>query len=690
MTKELWCFLFIAFRCNATFAFPGLCTDLHPVNLLALAIDASKNISSGIRRIFDVESQVGAFVMTHIENPPSFSANQIFTKCPYFPEEFSFFFTFKYEPDGNIRIGSNGGGSASWDIHDKDDKRVQCIFSLRNNKTGANLISLEIANHFVMFTYNRTRKKFFDVKLMRSQWHSAGVSVSQNNTHLVLDCIDQQKRRIKRTFPALMKITDAVFHLGECSKKTTPFQGLLKELLFLPGTDASSLACPQNRITAGSDNTLVSSGIWNKPQRLEDGSCTWKDMGNVAYDLQKNLLKVCVNGIWKDTPKTRSCRLDYFEWYQDIKVDGGAVDVEVFTIPGEGLFAAFASNSQSNNKQNKHNRSQKPKLVADHSGSSAVYKWSNDKLILYQKLPTDAAHSFKSFKMDNQFFLAVANYGASMNGSATSSTIFRWSAKRKKFRIFQILRTWTATDIEYFNIRGKKFIAVANYAKGNSLHTTSVIYRWNRKLRKFEKYQLLKTIGARDITAFSVQDYQFLIISHAFDGRSTLLHSVVYIWHNDKFVKFNSMETMGAVDWEYFTINDDHYLVVANSYNFGPQNFKKINTYNTKSTVYKLNIQKKAFEKFQSIPTYSAIDWEFFSIGDQKYLVVTNAQNSNDPHEHYSVIYRWQGVDQFVPIHRMKVLPSADIEVFHIKQDIFLLYANPKSNISQILRAKFV
>ncbi|XP_052821837.1 thrombospondin-type laminin G domain and EAR repeat-containing protein [Octopus bimaculoides] len=547
-----------------------LAYDLHPVNLLALAIDASKNISSGIRRIFDVESQVGAFVMTHIENPPSFSANQIFTKCPYFPEEFSFFFTFKYEPDGNIRIGSNGGGSASWDIHDKDDKRVQCIFSLRNNKTGANLISLEIANHFVMFTYNRTRKKFFDVKLMRSQWHSAGVSVSQNNTHLVLDCIDQQKRRIKRTFPALMKITDAVFHLGECSKKTTPFQGLLKELLFLPGTDASSLACPQNRITAGSDNTLVSSGIWNKPQRLEDGSCTWKDMGNVAYDLQKNLLKVCVNGIWKDTPKTRNCRLDYFEWYQDIKVDGGAVDVEVFTIPGEGLFAAFASNSQNNHKQNKHNRSQKPKLVADHSGSSAVYKWSNDKLILYQKLPTDAAHSFKSFKMDNQMI-----------------------------QFQSIIIDTFDYNIDICTITARNYCA-----KGNSLHTTSVIYRWNRKLRKFEKYQLLKTIGARDITAFSVQDYQFLIISHAFDGRSTLLHSVVYIWHNDKFVKFNSMETMGAVDWEYFTINDDHYLVVANSYNFGPQNFKKINTYNTKSTVYKLNIQKKAFEKFQSIPTY--------------------------------------------------------------------------------------
>lgn len=34
-------------------------------------------------------------------------------------------------------------------------------------------------------------------------------------------------------------------------------------------------------------------------------SCTWKDMGNIAYDLKKNLLKVCLNGIWRDTPDRR-------------------------------------------------------------------------------------------------------------------------------------------------------------------------------------------------------------------------------------------------------------------------------------------------------------------------------------------------------------------------------------------------
>lgn len=87
---------------------------------------------------------------------------------------------------------------------------------------------------------------------------------------------------------------------------------------------------------------------------------------------------------------------------------------------------------------------------------------------------------------------------------------------------------------------------------------------------------------------------------------------------------------------------------------------------------------------------FSAIDWEFFTIGEQKYLVVSNAQNTEDSREHDSVIYRWQGVDQFVPVHRMKLLPTADFEAFKIGQDIYLLYANPKSNVSQILKAKFI
>ena len=65
-----------------------------------------------------------------------------------------------------------------------------------------------------------------------------------------------------------------------------------------------------------------------------------------------------------------------------------------------------------------------------------------------------------------QFFLAVANYG---NGSQelTNSTIFKWHRHRKKFREYQWLPTYTARDMEHFEINDDHFLAVANHAKGN-------------------------------------------------------------------------------------------------------------------------------------------------------------------------------------------------------------------------------
>ncbi|CAL1548145.1 unnamed protein product [Lymnaea stagnalis] len=88
------------------------------------------------------------------------------------------------------------------------------------------------------------------------------------------------------------------------------------------------------------------------------------------------------------------------------------------------------------------------------------------------------------------------------------------------------------------------------------------------------------------------------------------------------------METVGATDWEYFRIGpEDHYLAVANAFNFGSQNFKEIDSYQTNSTIYKLDRSKNVFTKYQSISTNSAVDWEYLNMGTDFYLMVSNAQN---------------------------------------------------------------
>ena len=62
-------------------------------------------------------------------------------------------------------------------------------------------------------------------------------------------------------------------------------------------------------------------------------------------------------------------------------------------------------------------------------------------------------------------------------------------------------------------------------------------------------------------------------------------------------------QTNGATDWEYFSIGEDAYLVAANAYNYGPQNHKKIDTFRTNSSIYRLDIAKRAFSKYQTFPT---------------------------------------------------------------------------------------
>ena len=80
-------------------------------------------------------------------------------------------------------------------------------------------------------------------------------------------------------------------------------------------------------------------------------------------------------------------------------------------------------------------------------------------------------------------------------------------------------------------------------------------------------------------------------------------------------------------------------------------------------------------------------------MGSDHFLIVSNAQQNDkqdggDPSNTSSVIYRWQGVEKFVPVHYLDTLPSADWECFHVSGDIFIVYANAKGTISQVFQLK--
>lgn len=191
------------------------------------------------------------------------------------------------------------------------------------------------------------------------------------------------------------------------------------------------------------------------------------------------------------------------------------------------------------------------------------------------------------------------------------------------------------------------------------------------------------------MTYFRVKEYHFLAIAQAFNGKTTLMESAIYVFQKDRFLPFQTIETNGATDWEYFSIGSEAYLAVANAFNYGPQNFQNQDTHKTNSSIYKLDIHRRAFFKFQTFETNSAIDWEHFMIGEDHYLILSNAQNGGSEQDRLTNIYRLQGVDKFVPVHHMYLEPSADWEVFQDGSDVYFVYSNAKGRQSQVLKAKF-
>lgn len=65
-------------------------------------------------------------------------------------------------------------------------------------------------------------------------------------------------------------------------------------------------------------------------------------------------------------------------------------------------------------------------------------------------------------------------------------------------------------------------------------------------------------------------------------------------------------------------------------------------------------------------------------------------QNGGYDEQERSIVYRWQGLDQFVPAHSMFTFPSADWESFTHDGEQYLIYANGKSTTSQIIKAKYL
>ncbi|EHH16920.1 hypothetical protein EGK_13179 [Macaca mulatta] len=509
-----------------------------------------------------------------------------------------------------------------------------------------------------------------------SRWHTLVLAVSAGIFSLTTDCGLPVDIMADVPFPATLSVRGARFFVG--SRRRAKGLFLVRQLVLLPGSDATPRLCPsRNAPLAVLSIPRVLQALTGKPEdnevlkypetniRVTLGPrppCTEMEDAQFWFDASRKGLYLCVGNEWVSVLAAKE-RLDYVEEHQNLFTNSETLGIEVFRIPQVGLFVA----------------------TANRKATSAVYKWTEGKFVSYQNIPTHQAQAWRHFTIGKKaIFLAVANFEPDEKGQEFS-VIYKWSHRKLKFTPYQSIATHSARDWEAFEVDGEHFLAVANHREGDNHNIDSVIYKWNPATRLFEANQTIATSGAYDWEFFSVGPYSFLVVANTFNGTSTKVHSHLYIRLLGSFQLFQSFP--GAADWEVFHIGERIFLAVANSHSYDVEMQVQNDSYVINSVIYELNVTAQAFVKFQDILTCSALDWEFFSVGEDYFLVVANSFDGRSFSVN-SIIYRWQGYEGFVAVHSLPTVGCRDWEAFSTTAGAYLIYSSAKEPLSRVLRLR--
>ncbi|KAJ8255330.1 hypothetical protein GJAV_G00203650 [Gymnothorax javanicus] len=637
------------------------CTDLLPLDFLSRVLPADGKTLSGVRVVQDRGAK--GLQLTRPHQELSFPSSHLFINCHFFPPEFSIVVTLK--------------------VPHVAPKKNEYIFTLVEDRSDRLLLGLRYSRgrlHFLFLSPDGQEKLTLrDIQLVDDQWHTLVLSITGRYAILTMDCGMPLELLHERPFPITLSTQGSRFYIGSRKRWKGLFSGLMRQLVLLPGSDATSQICPSSNPNLAV--LSVPSALMHLPVQPSENevllypyeasvrvtvgtlpSCTDGEQGQLWFDTLKRGLFICNGMKWVPLLEERQ-RLDYVEDYQDLYTNSKTFDIEVFQIPSEGLFAAMAD--------------------WEAQPGSGIYKWIDGKFEPYQNISTFRAQAWKYFTIGSKMFLAVANSGG--KDEQELSVIYKWSPKKQKFLPYQTLETYSARDWEAFTIQGEAFLAVANHRQGEHNHNiNSVIYKWNPGAKVFEINQTIQTSGAYDWEFFSIGPYHFLVVANTFNGFSTHVNSVIYVWLGGMFKPFQAISTFGATDWEMFQIGNRVFLAVANGQKFY-ENVPSL--YAINSTIYELSMTTKTFLKFQDIVTYSAVDWEFFAMGDEKFLVVANSFDGTS-HSLNSVIYRWQGYEGFVPVHRLPTTGCIDWEFFTSTEGSYLMYSSATQPLSKVFRLK--
>ena len=193
-------------------------------------------------------------------------------------------------------------------------------------------------------------------------------------------------------------------------------------------------------------------------------------------------------------------------------------------------------------------------LAVTNAASSVIYKWKENQFEKFQEIGTEGAHANTAFVINNETFIAFANYYNSQLKFSAHSTVFKWSGN--SFVQLQSLQTYGAADVKSFNINGDTFLAFPN-------GYDSFIYKWEGS--KFVLFQSIPTRGTDAWHPFAMCGQTFLGVANRYDhsqGYNT--KSFIYRYTGEQFIKHQEISTQRADDMTSFEYKNHTYLAIAN------------------------------------------------------------------------------------------------------------------------------
>ena len=225
--------------------------------------------------------------------------------------------------------------------------------------------------------------------------------------------------------------------------------------------------------------------------------------------------------------------------------------------------------------------------------------------------------------------------------AADSSTIM---ANPYTLELVQALPTSGARAAAAFTIGNRQFLAIPQLAedipgapRGMNLGNSDVqliIYHMNKDYH-FEECQRLPVPGGEDAEFFSIEGRHFLATASLRSGKGPYnledIVSVIFEWQDEKFIPFQTIPTFAAKQWRYFTFADRHFLALAQGVTV-PGLQSKIPP---ESVIFEWDRSTNAFHHFQTVPSAWGYNWLHFSLAGHEFLAYAD-------HKMPSIILRWE------------------------------------------------